>query len=85
MNLKFIGLSLILVLTALCGFGFGGEIFAAGGVVCAGEFRIGPDYGSSGRHAGPGKWRNGFRDDGAGGDRNGKTVAGLVEKIRIYR
>lgn len=30
MNLKFIGLSLILVLTALCGFGFGGEIFAAG-------------------------------------------------------
>ena len=35
MNLKFIGLSLILVLTALCGFGFGGEIFAAGEGWCA--------------------------------------------------
>lgn len=35
MNLKFIGLSLILVLTVLCGFGFGGEIFAAGEGWCA--------------------------------------------------
>ena len=35
MNLKFIGLSLILVLTALSGFGFGGEIFAAGEGWCA--------------------------------------------------
>ena len=35
MNLKFIGLLLILVLTALCGLEFGGEVFAAGEGRCA--------------------------------------------------
>lgn len=34
MNLKFIGLLLILVLTALCGLEFGGEVFAAGRERC---------------------------------------------------
>lgn len=34
MNLKFIGLLLILMLTALCGFEFGGEIFAGGQGQC---------------------------------------------------